>query len=230
MPIIHDVQLILEAEQVLRRQGIRDCLKLQPHTTALLHELLTTVNKLLEPAIAYESYSITEVHRDRLCLEDGTVLYSSLLSSLLASATELAAVVGTIGPRLEEKTASYFDRNEPLRGLLLDGIGSAAVDCLAQEACQFMNLEALSRGYKASSPLSPGMRGWPIHEQRHLLKLVPAEQIEVHLISSAMMVPRKSISMVIGIGPDMPTWKQTEVCDRCSLKKTCQHRVREETD
>ena len=225
MPVIDNIPLTMDIEQVLRRQGIQDCLKLQPHTTALLRELLATVNELLEPAIAHESYSIIEVRHDRLRLEDGTVLGGSLLPSLLASAKKLAAVVCTIGPHLEEKATSYFGRNEPLRGLILDGIGSTAVDCLAQEACQFMNREASSCGHKASSPLSPGMPGWPIHEQRHLLQLVPAEQIGVHLTSSAMMVPRKSISMVIGIGTDMPTWKQAEVCDRCSLKRTCHHKV-----
>ncbi len=36
----------------------------------------------------------------------------------------------------EEKAAQLFHQNEPLRGLLLDGIGSAAVDSLAEEACQ----------------------------------------------------------------------------------------------
>lgn len=225
MSVIDNIPLTIGIEQVLRRQGIQNCLKLQPHLMVLLRQLLSTVNELLEPAIAYESHTITEVRHDRLCLEDGTVLCSSLLSSLLAQARELGVVVGTIGPHLEEKVASYFGSNEPLRGLLLDGIGSAAVDCLAQEACQFMNREASSHGYNASSPLSPGMSGWPISEQRHLFRLVPAEQIGVYLTSSAMMVPLKSISMVIGIGPNMPTWKQAEVCDRCRLKETCHHRV-----
>lgn len=225
MPVINNIPLTIDIEQVLRRQGIQDGLKLQPHLMVLLRELLSTADEFLEPAIAYESYAITGVHHDRLCLENGTVLGGSLLSSLLSRARELSAVVCTIGPRLEEEATACFDSHEPLRGLLLDGIGSAAVDCLAQEACQLINGEALSRGYKASSPLSPGMSGWPVSEQWPLFQLVPAEQIGVHLTPSAMMIPRKSISMVIGIGPDMPTWKQAEVCDRCSLKETCSHKV-----
>ena len=225
MPVINNIPLTMSTEQVLRRQGIQDSLKLQPHLTVLLRELLSTVNELLEPAIVYELYSITEVRHDRLRLENGTALYGSLLPSLLTQVKELGVAVCTIGPHLEEKVTSYFGRNEPLRGLILDGIGSTAVDCLAQKACQFMNREALSCGHKASSPLSPGMSGWPVSEQWHLFQLVPAEQIGVHLTSSAMMVPRKSISMVIGIGPAMPTWKQAEVCDRCGLKETCTHKV-----
>jgi len=85
--------------------------------------------------------------------------------------------------------------------------------------------EALSRGYQASSPLSPGMPGFSISEQWQLFKLVPAEEIGVSLNPSGMMVPRKSTSMVIGVGMKMPTWTQAEVCDRCSLKRTCPYKV-----
>ena len=113
-----------------------------------------------------------------------------------------------------------------MQALILDGIGSAAVDSLAQEACHFINREASSHGHQASSPISPGMPGLPISEQWQLFQLVPAEQIGVHLTSSAMMVPRKSVSMIIGIGPDMPTWTQAEVCNRCGINKTCHYRVR----
>jgi len=132
MPIIREVALALSVEQVLRRQGIREHSVPRLEITALLYELLASVNDLhlLEPAITYELHLITEVRRDQVCLENGTVLYGRLLPSLLSSATELAAAVCTIGPRLEGKVANYFSNKEPLRGLLLDGIGSAAVDSL----------------------------------------------------------------------------------------------------
>jgi len=227
MPIIREVALALSVEQVLRRQGIREHSMPRLEITALLYELLASVNDLhlLEPAITYELHLITEVRHDQVCLENGTVLYGRLLPSLLSSAMELAAAVCTIGPRLEEKVANYFSNEEPLRGLLLDGIGSAAVDSLVQKACQLVRHEALSRSYQASSPLNPGMPGWSISEQWHLFQLVPAEQIGVRLTPLAIMSPRKSTSMVIGIGTEMPTWTQAEACDRCSLKQTCAYKV-----
>lgn len=227
MPIRHNVPLVLSIEQVLRRQGVGEHLHLRPKMIVLLHELLDSVHELhlLEPAIAYESQSITEMRHDGLCLKDGVVLHGELIPSVLRSAKELAIVVCTIGPRLEEKVTDYFNRNEPLRGLLLDGIGSAAVDSLGQEACQLIRCEVSSHGYEASSPLSPGMPGLPLSEQWQLFQLVPTEQIGVHLTTSGMISPRKSISMIIGMGPDMPTWTQAEVCVRCNLRETCHYRV-----
>jgi hypothetical protein len=69
------------------------------------------------------------------------------------------------------------------------------------------------------------MSGFPISGQWQLFQLVPAEKIGVSLTSSGVMVPRKSISLVIGIGTQMKSWTQKEVCDRCTLKKTCVYRI-----
>ncbi len=226
MPIICDIPLALDMKGILRRQGIRNPAKIQQETVELLHELMDTAEKqyLLKPAIVYELYPVTKVHNDSIILKDG-ILQGEALPSLFTSARELVIAICTIGSHLEEVAAGYFISKDPLRGLLLDGIGSAAIDSLTQEACKIIVHEASFRGYQASSPLSPGMAGFPISEQEHLFELVPAEEIGVRLTSSGMMVPRKSASMIIGIGPQMPTWTQIEACASCSSYRTCPHRI-----
>ena len=225
MPVIRDIPLSLKTREVLRREGFRENSRIRPEIKSLILELLASIKKanLLEPAIAYEIYSISKMNRRQLSLEGNLVVSGPLIPSLLPGARELAVVVGTIGPRLEKQATDYFNRDEPLRGMLLDGIGSAAVDSLTQEVCKFMADEASSRGYQVSSPVNPGMPGLPITEQWHLLKMVPAREIGVSLTSSGMMVPRKSTSMVMGIGPQMKTWTRAEVCARCCLRRTCPH-------
>ena len=225
MPVIRDIPLSLKTKEILRREGISDYSKVKPEIISVLQELLATLNEehLLEPAIAYEFYAITQVSHDRLSLENNAVLHGSLLPSVLSSAKELAAVVCTIGSALEKRATDYFSRNETLRGLLLDGIGSAAVDSLIQEVCKLIAQEASSSGYQASSPLNPGMADFPISEQWQMFQLVPSEEIGVSLTSLGVMVPLKSVSMVIGMGPEMPSWTHAEVCTRCTLKKTCHY-------
>ena len=228
MSIVRDVPLTLDVEELLCRRGIgRRSTFARPEMRTLLSEMITSTDDLdlLEPAIVYEVYPITEAGQDRLYLGHDRVLNGRLLPSFLSSARELAVVVCTIGPRLEEKVTHYSAQKALLRALLLDVIGSAAVDCLAQKACHFVRDEACSRGYQASSAFNPGIPGLPISEQRRLFQLVPAEQIGVRLTSSAIMVPRKSVSMIVGMGPDMPTWTQVETCERCNLKETCSYRA-----
>jgi hypothetical protein len=227
MPVIRDIPLSLKTGEVLRREGFREHSKVKPEIKGLIGELLASVKKahLVEPAVAYEIYGVTKISHDLLCLEGNRVVPGSLLASLLPEVKELAAVVITIGPRLEKQVTDYTNRGEALRGLLLDGIGSAAVDSLTQEVCKLMAGEASSRGYETSSPISPGMPGLAITEQWPLLEMVPAGEIGVSLTSAGVMVPRKSASMVIGIGPKMKTWTRAEVCARCNLRKTCPYRI-----
>ncbi len=227
MPIIHNIPLNLDIEHVLRHQGMSQRSRRQPQIMAMVHEFLSTESylPLLEPAIAYKLHSITDRSPDYVYLSDDKVLHGRLIPSVLPSAKELALILCTIGPKLEKEVAELFEQNEPLRGTLLDGIGSAAMDSLAEEACQIIQKEASSRGYQASSPLNPGMPGLPISEQQHLFELVPAEEIGVHLTPLQIMIPRKSVSMVIGIGQEMSTWTRAEACGRCNLNKTCRYKI-----
>jgi hypothetical protein len=228
MPVIRDIPLSLKTREVLHREGFREHSKVRTEIKSLILELLASVKKahLVTPAAAYEIYPITGIGPGRLSLKGNMVVHSPLFPSLLPGAKELAALVTTIGPGLEKQVADYTNGGEPLRGLLLDGIGSAAVDSLAQEACKLVAGEALSRGYEVSRPFSPGMPcGLPITEQRQLLEMVPSREIGVSLTAAGVMVPRKSVSMVIGIGPQMNTRMRAEVCARCNLRETCPYRI-----
>ena len=228
MPVVRDIPMNLDMGQILRRAGVREDSELKSELDILIDELLTSVSDhhLLEPAVAYEIHAITGVGSQQLSLEGGAVLHGSALTRILSAARELAVLACTIGSKLEDKVTDYFSGNEPLRGLLLDGLGSAAVDAVVQEGCELIMREASHRGYQASSPLGPGGPGFPLSEQWPLFKLVPADEIGVSLTSAGLMLPRKSVSMVIGIGRQMTTWTKAEACARCNLSETCRYRIR----
>jgi hypothetical protein len=227
MPVILNIPSGLKVGEVLRRQGFRGHSKIRPEIKSIILELLATVEnaKLLELAVAYEYYQVTGMSPSQVSLEGDKAIQGTLLHTVFPEAKELAVVVCTIGPKLEKQVTDYSKSGETLRSILLDGIGSAAVDMLVPEACRLIASEVSSRGHQASSPVSPGWPGLPLNEQWNLFELVNAQEIGVSLTSSGIMVPRKSVSMVIGIGPQMATWTQADVCARCSLRKTCPYRI-----
>jgi hypothetical protein len=47
----------------------------------------------------------------------------------------------------------------------------------------------------------------------------------VELAASAVLVPRKSTSMVILTWSQMTRWTQAELCIHCSLRGACHYRV-----
>jgi hypothetical protein len=223
MPVVREMPVRLTMNQVLRGQGFGGHSKIRPEIGKLIPELIASVESdyLIEPSMAYEIYPITAHQRPS---ESNISTHERLLSSVLAEALELAYVLCTIGPRLENKVTYYNKMGESLRGVLLDGIGNTAVDSLSQACCKFIAKEAASHGYQASSPICPGMPVFPIARQRELLEMVPAQEIGVSITSLGMLVPRKSASMVIGIGSQMPKWTRAESCSRCNLSQTCNYR------
>lgn len=226
MPVIRDIPISLKTKEVIHRAGFRGQSYIRPEIKSLIVELLVEVKKehLLEPAVAYEIYSLADISCKQGLLETKGGIHEPLFLSSLSKAEEFLAVVCTIGPRLEKQATNFFKQNEPLRGFLLDGIGSAAVDLLADKVYKLITETVCSRGYRAGSPISPGMQGVPITEQQWLFHLVPVEEIGVSLTPSGVMFPLKTTSMVIGIGPNMKTGTRAAACAQCELRATCPYR------
>jgi hypothetical protein len=229
MPVIRDILLRLKTSEVLRRQGLGGGAKVRPEIKDLIQELLASVKKtrLLEPAVAYEYYTVRSMNDSRILLDGDKAINGPLLPAIFSEAKELAVILITIGPKLEKQVTDYSKNSAALQGMILDGIGSTAVDMMALEVFRRLASEVSSRGYEISSPVNPGMPGFLLTEQWNLLGLVNADEIGVRLTASGVLVPRKSTSMVMGIGPQMTRWTQTEICARCSLRETCHCKVTE---
>lgn len=228
MPVVRGIHLKLDVEDILRRQGLDPQKEPRPEIMKVLHQVMVEVEALglLEPAVAYSFHPVAGMQKDTVILEGGTEILGSLIPSTFPSAEQLAVAVCTIGPKLEKKATKFFKENEQLRGLLLDGIGSSAVDILCQEVCHLISGEASARGYKASSPLNPGMPGLSLSEQKKIFQLAQVEQIGVRLTSGQMMAPYKSTSLVIGVGANMPQWSQAQMCAICPLNRRCHYKIR----
>lgn len=229
MPVIRDIPLSLNTAEVLRRQGLGGGAKVRPEIRLLIEELLSGLKKdrLLKPAVIYEYYRIRTMNGSQISLESDKTLRGPLLPAIFNEAKELIIILCTIGPELEKQVTDYSKRGETMRGMILDGIGSTAVDKLVSKVLRIIAIEVSSREYEVSGPVNPGIPGFPLTEQWNLLEMVNAGEIGVRLTAKGVLVPQKSTSMVIGTGPKMTRWTQAEVCARCSLRETCLYKVTE---
>ena len=226
MLTISNVNLVLDKKRVLSRQAIGKNSRLTPQIELIVHELLAVVksSQLLRPSISYKIYPIVEIGDDFVRLENNATLHGSLFRSILSEARELALVVYTLGPGLEKMVTQYFQKGDPLQGTLLDAIGSEAMDLLGEKVCEYIRNDAASRGFQSSNRFDPGTHGLPLSEQKRIFEMVPTREIGASLTDSGMIIPLKSITTVIGIGPQMPTWSQAETCSRCASGRTCPDR------
>ena len=66
--------------------------------------------------------------------------------------------------------------------------------------CEDLGADARAKNLRTSIPLIPGMNDWPVDVgQPQIFSVLDAARIGVSLNESAQMIPRKSISMLVGI-------------------------------
>ena len=223
MPVWKDWQLDLDVDQVLRGQGADPQVirSRRPALVATTEMALAEGRSLLNPVVAYRDLPVRETRHERLTLEGGGHLSGKLIAEHLAAAEFASVLVCTIGEAIDTRLAQVMD-DDPVFGLALDGLGSAAVEALAAAACRRVEALAAERGQQVSIPLSPGMIGWPVLEgQNQIFSAIDPSEAGVSLTSSGMMIPRKSLTMVLGVGDHILAGGTA--CDYCSLNETCRY-------
>ncbi len=223
MQTIDDWELTLDIDRVLRGQGAEPEIirKRSPNLVDLAERAIAEGSPLLTPKLIYRRTAVESVIHERLLLLGGGQLRGRLLAQHLSPAEEIVLVVCTIGAEIDSWIAEAF-KADPLFGLSLDGLGNAAVEDLANQACRHFERVARDERMEVSIPLSPGMEGWPVDDgQDQIFGLVPAQKIGVRLNQARMMSPNKSLSMVIGMGEHLAGGGRQ--CDFCMLKETCRY-------
>lgn len=175
--------------------------------------MLDEAHALIAPAAVHTILPVDEV-----------AFEGTLVARALAGATQVALAICTIGPALEERVRELFATGDPLRAMALDGAGVAALGLVSQIVGERICEEAAARGLRTGMRVSPGQEGWPLEQQRALFDLLPAEQIGVRLNESCLMIPQKSVSFVVGLGPHMRA--DAVACDFCSKREHCRWRAR----
>jgi len=214
----------LDADAVLRGQGA-DAARVRersPRLVAIAGRAAREGTALLSPRVACRRLGLRSREPSRLVLDDGSTLTGPLIVRYLDHAAEIVALVVTIGDRLETDVRRMFAHDLPY-ALALDGLGSAAVEALALAAHGHFRGLAQQDGMRITIPLSPGMEGWPLGTgQREIFGLLDAAPAGVRLCAEGMMLPRKSLSMVFGLGRHVRDGGST--CDHCAALGRCRHR------
>lgn len=223
MELQQNLDLVFDVDAVLRGQGA-DAAVLRARRPALV-EIAERARQeslsLLVPKVVYQEYAVTGVQHEQLILAGDRRIKSKLLASQLATASQVIILLATIGEQLEQQVSRIWD-DDVVYALALEGAGSGAVEALANAACQYFERQAAEQGLQASIPFSPGMVDWPVDDgQPQIFNLLGEEGSIVSLTTSFIMLPRKSLTMVMGLGASLDSSGRT--CDFCTMRATCRY-------
>lgn len=210
-------------EEVFRAEGA-DYSKRSPRPGMVdLHNMiLQEATGLVRPLAIWGEFAVSGIGEHELLLEGGLKLTSSLLTKVAGTAEKLVLFAMTIGSTIDKTISDYNQAGQLLEGFALD---ATATTHLAKSAT-FILAEIQNKyketGMSITFPLGPGHSYWSgLEDIRTIINNLAAEQIGISLTDSNLMVPRKSIALVMGVGRNLPDFKGKNHCDFCSLQKTC---------
>jgi hypothetical protein len=212
--------LDVPADRLLEQLGCPSNVAPSRRTLRHIDEAIERVLVHAVPRGTYRTYPMTiEGHYVRV--PPSVTLRSRRLAQATAPCHTICVFVVTLGGRIDRLVAEAV-RERPHVGVVLDAAASVAADAMADDLESTL-ARALPEGEAVSWRFSPGYCDWSLREQRKLFSLLPDRPAGITLTPDCLMIPRKSVSGVIGVGPKAELQELGSPCLSCG-RIDCDHR------
>ena len=150
----------------------------------------------------------------------------SVITKQLKNCASLAVYVSTAGHGMERWSSQLMAEGDMMQGFVVDAIASDLVEQTSVWLEKKIAESVKPNGWSLTNRYSPGYCDWSVSDQHNLFSLLPSGFCGIRLTPSALMVPIKSLSGVIGVGRGVKRGAyQCSICDM----KDC-YRRREEPE
>jgi hypothetical protein len=213
--VLGDLPVRIDHHEVLRYQGYKTPADVPTgEVLALLEEAVRLGEQLMSPRCVYRAVPVGAQSADLIEAADER-LHIPHIERLWGRLMAVAAGVCTVGDAIERRVDALFEAREFPLAVMLDSVGSAAVESLAEYVNDLLCQAALAVPLRATNRISPGYAGWNAAEQVALFRLCPGQPIGVTLNDACFMTPVKTISFLVGVGPEARVDHYFTQCRRC---------------
>ena len=213
----------IDSSSLLRAIAANPCAAERfPRRARFRREALALIERedLIKAAYCYRIVALDEPPDDRL-RAGGEGLDALRLVPESGRLTAVAAAVCTLGPALEQRTSQLFAQRQQSLALALDGAANELLFMLSRRLQDRIVVDARKHQLTAAGELRAGDPGLPLAAQPAVLRLAGAAELGVSVSRSQLLHPLKSISMLMGIGIDLPQSRWSR-CDECPSASKCQ--------
>ena len=205
----------IDIHEVLLNIGYGSDYQPSARIDSLISDYVENVHFLIDPSYSYVIRDIGLVQGSSGVIGGSVIFQSEVVARLLEQCDEVAVFLVTIGNHLEETVRRLTEDRLMLQATVLDAIGSAAVEKVADLVQGRIGQMASIQGLSISRRFSPGYCDWDISQQRMVFRAMNGDCAGIHLTKECLMLPCKSISGIIGIGRgDIGNYNPCKTCNR----------------
>ncbi|KJR48891.1 Methionine synthase activation domain [Desulfosporosinus sp. I2] len=223
-PVIWDIPIPeITLDEVFQAEGA-DYSQRLPHPRILKshHQIMEEAASLVRPTAIWVEVGVTSTGVGELFLEDGYKFTSNLLPKVAGTAEKMLLISITIGTAIDDRMEEYKKAGKMSEAFALDACATAYVAKASTTAMSRVEDAYHLEGMKTTFPMGPGHSYWKgLEDMQVIFHFLRAERIGLHLNDSNLIIPRKSVAMVMGVGHDLSDYKGKTHCNFCNLQTTC---------
>ena len=206
----------LNMNEILKYLGFRG----QELTEDIAKQLRRCTDEVLQAATPRLTYR-------QVPLEDGAVLGVTFagkdIPTMLAPCEEVVLFGATLGPGVERLMMRYEVTNAA-DAVIMDACARTAIENICNNFESDMRAEIEAGGRYLTDRFSPGYGDLPISEQPKFFALLDmTRRVGVSLTPTTIMVPRKSVTAIMGIART-PQPHRPPDCEHCLMFRNCPFR------
>ena len=190
----------------------------------LTEEIAAQIKRCTDEVLAAATPRLTYRHAP---LEDGAVLGVTFAGNdiprMLEPCEEVVLFGATLGPGVERLMMRYEVVNAA-DSVIMDACASTAIENICNNFESDMRCAVEAEGRYLTDRFSPGYGDLPIAEQPKFFALLDmTRRIGVSLTPTTIMVPRKSVTAIMGIART-PQPHRPPDCEHCLMFRNCPFR------
>ncbi|MCD8364807.1 MAG: vitamin B12 dependent methionine synthase, activation domain protein [Clostridiales bacterium] len=188
-----------------------------PRVEEQIHRCVSLVRQCAAPRLVYS----------RMPVEQGGIagfpMEGEDIRRLLAPCREAVLLAVTLGAQVEQELMRC-EVTDMADAVIMDSCASVAAENVCDCFEEDMREEVRAEHRYLTSRFSPGYGDLPINTQQKMCGVLnTARRIGLTVTENYIMVPRKSVTAVMGIS-DEPQELRSRGCEACSMFLTCAYR------
>jgi len=223
LQILENINVKVEKEEVLRLLGHSKSVPLLSEIERILRIEIREGYRLVEPKAMYTKLGVKEIDSSSIILDNDFILHVNGTTRPWRNSEHVIIALCTIGSALERRVAELFNEGNLVSAVVLDSVGSVAVESVDDLVYHFIYQREEELGFSVSSRLEPGCGEWSLGDQEVIKKILQPAKIGIKLNEYCMMIPEKSISFCVATGKELDSEMIASPCQICGMNN-CKYR------
>lgn len=209
--------IYIDKKEALRYLGYKNK-AIDEETDKLLNESIAELKEIAELKYVYRIFNLKK-ENNIISFENFINIKSNDLTDLFNHCEKSAVMAATIGFEVE-KRIQYYSLTNLSKGVVFDACAASCIEALCDEAEAEIKEIAAKEGCNITFRYSPGYGDVSIFHQSDILSALNAQRlIGLSVLESSILIPRKSVTALIGFTFDNVINKKS--CLKCNLFGSC---------